>query len=127
MTDLTILFQQYLKSLNIMSKPIAENMLTFNMNNRNYIFEAEQKDPFFFRICIPNINFGELQIPDYEVMNELTNKYKVADVVRIGNSVWIIAASFVYSTENINLLFTRIISVADTAYQGLVEKISNHE
>lgn len=105
---------------------LQENESFFNFSNNGliYTFETFEEDPYYFRIVLPNIfavddsnkNWVNSQI-EY-----LSISVKVARLVKNESSVSAIADSFVYSPENIDYLFKRVLSCLVTIYDELKKK-----
>lgn len=113
MDNLNILMREFLKKRGIVVEDKAgdPSALYFSVNNLHFIFETNDPDPFFFRISLPQIN-RDSQIVEQLSKNiqQLNMSYKGAKIVDGGDKIlWIIADQFVYSTDQIDFLFDRII------------------
>ena len=102
--------RDYLKKSGIKAHDVGNGRLIFSVNNLNYIFEANENDQHFFRLSLPQINRQGVQIANIEQrIQQLNKNYKVAKIVRDNDgSLWIIADTFVYSTDNVESLFFRL-------------------
>ena len=89
----------------------SKGSLYFSVNNLHFIFETFDPDPFFFRISLPQINKNaEIVEQLSEDIQQLNMSFKGAKIVDEGRkSLWIVADQFVYSTDQIDFLFDRII------------------
>ena len=113
MDNLNILMREFLKKRGIVvedktGEPFA---LYFSVNNLHFIFETNDPDPFFFRISLPQINRSTQIVEQLsKAIQQLNMSYKGAKIVDGGNkNLWIVADQFVYSTDQIDFLFDRII------------------
>lgn len=104
------LMRDYLKKSGIKAHDVGNGRLIFSVNNLNYIFECNENDQHFFRLSLPQINRQGVQIANIEQrIQQLNRNYKVAKIVRDNDgSLWIIADTFVYSTDNVEPLFFRL-------------------
>lgn len=88
-----------------------------NENNSiklNCIFFYDKEDISYFQIKIPVID--TISNNNLDKINELNRKYKVGKFVAEGNDISIIIDNFVYSYDNINLLFKRMLTLAQDLY-----------
>ena len=84
--------------------------LSFSLNNLNYLFQWQERDPNYFRFALPNIENAPIGNDRLAIINELIASFKVAKAITIeGGNLWLVAETFVYSSENIESLFARMI------------------
>ena len=109
MESLYHLMRSFLKKSAINAQEVGIGRLLFSVNGLNFIFDAIESDPHFFRMALPHINRQDVQIQDIDLqIHQLNRNYKVAKVVRdIDGNLWIMADAFVYSADNIEPLFVR--------------------
>lgn len=105
------LMREYLNKNGIKATEAGKGRLLFSVNNLNFIFDAIDNDPHFLRLSLPRINNQGSQIDNlYQQILQLNRNYKVAKIVREDDgALWIIADAFVYSLDNIESLFVRLI------------------
>lgn len=106
--------REYLKKSGIDAQEVGNSRISFSVNNLNYYFEANDSDPYFLRLALPRINRQGLQIDDNieQQISRLNRNYKVAKIIRVpDDALWIVADVFVYSIENVDSLFARLIQV----------------
>lgn len=103
----------------------SENLLQFSYKNLNFALLTQASDPFYFTLVLPNIYTitSENEQPTRTIMAELTATYKVAKFFAVNESVWLSAEQFVYSRENINALYDRLLSVLQDAYTEFNNKM----
>lgn len=84
--------------------------LSFSLNNLNYLFQWQQRDLNYFRIALPNVEDTPLDSDRTVIVNQLIAGYKVAKAITMEDGhLWLVAESFVYSSDNIDKLFARMI------------------
>ena len=82
-------------------------------------------DPYYFSLILPNI-YEFTQAEDLkirETMDDMTRRYKVAKYYIRNENVWLAAEQFVYSRDNINALFDRLLGLLEEAYNDFNKKI----
>ena len=104
--------------------PIAEedeNSFNFTSNGLKYVFETFDDDPYYFRLVLPNILTIDESNKSWieNQIDKLSINIKDARLVKNSEKVSAIADSFVYSPENIDYLFKRVISCLVTLYEEL--------
>lgn len=86
--------------------------LSFSLNNLNYLFQWQERDPNYFRIALPNVENSPVINDRLSIINQLVARYKVAKAITMNNgNLWLVAESFVYSWDNLDSLFARMISL----------------
>lgn len=118
----------FLKKSGIQANEEDNGSIYFSVNGLNFIFYANNNDPHFLRISLPHINRQGVLAENLEQqIFQLNRKYKVSKIVRdTDNSLLILADAFIYSTDNIEQLFVRLIQ-ASTDMINDYRKIENNE
>jgi hypothetical protein len=84
--------------------------LSFSLNNLNYLFQWQESDPNYFRIALPNIENSPINNERQAIINQLIAGFKVAKAITMDDgNLWLVAETFVYSSENLEKLFARMI------------------
>ena len=84
--------------------------LSFSLNNLNYLFQWQERDPNYFRIALPNIENSPIDNNRSTIVNQLIAGFKVAKAITMEDgNLWLVAETFIYSSENIESLFARMI------------------
>lgn len=84
--------------------------LSFSLNNLNYLFQWQKQDLNYFRIALPNVDNPPLSTERTGIINQLVAGYKVAKAITMNDgNLWLVAESFIYSSDNIDKLFARMI------------------
>lgn len=111
MDSLNVIMREFLKKRGISTSEEKPDSMKFSVNTLNFLCEATEKDPYFLRLSLPRINNVEAQIDRLTEDIQLLNRsYKVAKIVKGADGyLWIIADLFIYSTENIESMYDRII------------------
>lgn len=117
----------FLKKSGIQANEVGNGRLFFSVNKLNFIFEANDNDPHFLRLALPQINRQDVQVKTLEQqIFQLNRNYKVSKIVRdTDNSLFILADAFIYSIDNIEPLFVRLIQ-ASTDMINDYRKIENN-
>ena len=121
------LMQEFLKKSGIQANEVGKGKLLFSVNGLNFIFDANDNDPHFLRLALPQINKQGTQVDNIEQQIQLLNRnYKVAKIVRDhDNSLLILADAFVYNIDNFDSLIVRLIQ-ASTDMINDYRKIENN-
>lgn len=84
--------------------------LSFSLNNLNYLFQWQERDPNYFRIALPNIESAPISNDRMNIINQLVASFKVAKAITMEDgNLWLVAETFVYSSDNVDSLFARMI------------------
>lgn len=104
-------FIQYLASKTLSFQTNVEDQVSFQYDGLNYLFVNDSSDSNFFRLLLPNIYIIEDNRDKCdEIINNFNYTYKVVKaVVTSTNQIWLSVEQFVYSEENVELLFERCI------------------
>lgn len=108
-------FQLFLDKNNISSSFIDDErtMLRFNVFDINYIFAYDETDdPSYIRFIVPNA--GDIDIEDtksVKMLYKLTTSFKLGKAYEQEGQVWFSTDTFIYTKENIDRVFLRMIIV----------------
>ena len=97
-------------------KSKSENTIAFEYKKLNYLFVYYEDDPYYIRLILPNVvnendfNNGNL----IDIVNNYNATYKAVKSTIVDNNLWFSIEHFIYSKENINVLFLRIITILET-------------
>lgn len=106
-------FVEFLASRGIAYDIVDEVFIKFKYKDLNYMFQYyKDEDPSYFRIMLPKINNKEVDANVLQITKELNLNYKAVKIVEFEpGSIWMIIENFVYSLENVDMMFARIIDV----------------
>lgn len=119
--------QEFLKKSGIQANEVGNDRLLFSVNGLNFIFYANENDPHFLRLALPNINKQGVKVDNLEQhISQLNRNYKVAKIVRDQDgSLLILADAFIYNIDNVEPLFVRLMQASkDMIYD--YRKIENN-
>lgn len=108
-------FQLFLDKNNIASSFIDDErtMLRFKVFDINYVFAYDEtEDPAYIRFIVPNA--GDIDINDansVKMLYNLTTSFKLGKAYEQAGQVWFSTDAFVYTKENIDQVFLRMIGV----------------
>lgn len=109
-------FSRFLSSLGITPKETTDKTISFEYNDLSFLFVSDRSDPYYMRLILPNIaeinNSNELDI--YKNINMYNNKFKAVKMSVVENSIWLSVEQFLYSIENANSLFLRLMQILET-------------
>jgi len=120
------IFRKYIQSIDAEEIASDAQSITFKLKDLNYVFYYEEKDSNYFRIVLPNIFELTEENKDKltRVINDLNLLYKVVKLIILNDkNVWITADSFVYSRDNIERLFRRLIAVDEMVFYEFNKRI----
>lgn len=128
MDNIYQIMRDFLKKSGINANEVGNGRIFFSVNGLNFIFDANESDPHFLRLSLPQINTQEVQAEGLEhQIQQLNRSFKVAKIVREQDgSLWIIADAFVYSIDNIEPLFVRLIQALTDMFNDY-RSIENRE
>lgn len=113
-------FRNHLANRNIESRFINDehSLLTFDIGAIHYLFSYDREsDPTYIRVMIPNIaKIDAGNSEDVLPLFQLAQTYKVGKCLIESGQLWMSADTFIYSHENLNLVFDRLISVLSDMY-----------
>lgn len=106
-------FTHFLSSMGIEPK---DKTISFEYNGLSYLFVSDKSDPYYIRLILPNIeninNANEIDV--YKNINQYNNKFKAVKMSVVENSIWLSIEQFLYSRENSNNLFFRLMKILET-------------
>jgi hypothetical protein len=109
-------FTHFLSSMGIVSKDTTDETISFEYNGLSYLFVSDKNDPYYIRLILPNIeninNTNEIDV--YKNINQYNNKFKAVKMSVVENSIWLSIEQFLYSRENSNNLFFRLMKILET-------------
>lgn len=110
------LFQSYLSSIGVNVKEGNDTTISFENNELQYLFMVDNADPYYFRLLLPNVVSvsEENKSKITQLVTASNAKFKVAKAIILNDNVWISAEQFVYSKDNINDLFNRVLHLLET-------------
>lgn len=96
-----------------------ENTLSFVFNNHYYLFSYDEiADANYIRLLLPDVETSTTIDADIrKTMIEISTEYKVIKAIELDNKVWLSTEVFVYSTNNIEQLFQRIIELMESVLE----------
>lgn len=109
-------FIEFLSSRGIEYNIVDDVFIKFNYKDLNYMFQYyKDEDPSYFRIMLPKINNKQVTTELVKITTELNINYKSVKLFEIeSNSIWMVIECFVYSLDNIDMLFSRIVDALST-------------
>lgn len=109
-------FTHFLSSMGIVPKDTTDGTISFEYNGLSYLFVSDKNDPYYIRLILPNIeninNADEIDV--YKNINWYNNKFKAVKMSVVENSIWLSVEQFLYSRENSNNLFFRLMKILET-------------
>ena len=117
-------FIEFLSSKGIEYNIVDEVFVKFFYKDLNYMFQYyKDDDPCYFRIMLPKINNKPVSTELKKITTELTINYKTVKLLEIdSNSIWMVMECFVYSLENIDMLFSRMVDALSIVIKIYREK-----
>ena len=102
--------------MGIEPKDKTDETISFEYNGLSYLFVSDKSDPYYIRLILPNIeninNANEIDV--YKNINQYNNKFKAVKMSVVENSIWLSIEQFLYSRENSNNLFFRLMKILET-------------
>lgn len=109
-------FTHFLSSIGIVPQNTTDETISFEYNGLSFLFVSDKSDPYYMRLILPNIenidNANEIDV--YKKINHYNNKFKAIKMSVVENSIWILVEQFLYSRENANNLFFRLMKILET-------------
>lgn len=109
-------FTHFLSSIGIVPQNTTDETISFEYNGLSFLFVSDKSDPYYMRLILPNIenidNANEIDV--YKKINHYNNKFKAIKMSVVENSIWILVEQFLYSRENANNLFLRLMKILET-------------
>ncbi len=123
------LFKKYLDTQDIEYKTLLDSLISFELEDLNYLFFSDSDDINYFRLFLPKIDDypkDESQQKKIDnIVNMINSSYRVVKVIILEESVWLCIEQFVYSTQDINEIFKisiEILKVAIERYRNLINE-----
>ena len=118
-------FESFLNENNISYEYVESDIIAFSYKELNFIFAIDTTDDNYVRIILPKTT----EIKDKakyttDKLITLNSNLKVAKFEIIEDSVWISAEAFVFSVENIAILYQKLIDMLVFAIDGLYKQIN---
>lgn len=109
-------FTHFLSSMGIVPQNTTDETISFEYNGLSFLFVSDKSDPYYMRLILPNIeNIDDAnEIDVYKKINHYNNKFKAIKMSVVENSIWILVEQFLYSRENANNLFFRLMKILET-------------
>lgn len=120
-------FKGYLLSNNIEAEIANESAVIFRKDGLSFLFQYSTDDPYYFRLSLPKIAQASEIRNVHDIMNDLCIQYKVMKMTIIEDDLWIITEQFVYCRENVNALFSRLISLIEEVFRAFRETMRHHD
>lgn len=119
-------FIQYLTLKNLTFQNNVEEQISFQFDGLNYIFVYDNSDSNFFRLLLPNIYSIEKERSIYDILiNDFNSMYKVVKaIITSQNQIWLSVEQFVYSEDNIDLLFERSVMLLKATIELFQKRIN---
>lgn len=105
-------FLQYLSEINANIKETDNETIVFDYENLTFLAIFDKDDINYMRLMLPSIaevNEKTDNIILYKSINNYNSKYKTVKTIVTDGCVWLSAEQFIYSTENVNVMFSRLI------------------
>ena len=110
--------------LNINKSP-EDGLISFEVSGFQFLFVYEEKDPNYIRLLLPNIEQAStLGNSIHKTICNANTLFKGVKVLIIDGAIWLGIEQFVYSTDNIDLLFSRLISVLIFAINNIAKYLN---
>lgn len=118
-------FESFLNENNINYEYVESDIIAFSYKELNFIFAIDTTDDNYVRIILPKTT----EIKDKakyttDKLMTLNSNLKVAKFEIIDDSVWISAEAFVFSVENIAILYQKLIDMLVFAIDELYKQIN---
>lgn len=106
-------FRKYLNSTpEVEISKEDDNTISFSYKTYQLLYIYDDKDPYYFRLILPNItNLEGLAGNIEEIMNEYNRKFKVSKMTKVNDSLWISVEQFIYTKDKLNELFSRLVNL----------------
>lgn len=131
MESLYSLIHDFLKNRGIKPNDETSGSFSFSVNGLNFICDTNDKDPYFLRLTLPRINRPEALLAEMtEDIQRLNRMFKVAKIVKgADNFLWIYADTFIYSTDQVDLLLDRLLQAMTDMINSYfsIEKVKKDE
>ena len=129
MDSLYSLIHDFLKKRGIKANDEISGSFSFSVNGLNFICDTNDNDPYFLRLTLPRINRPDALLAEMaEDIQRLNRMFKVAKIVKgADNFLWIYADTFIYSSDQIDLLIDRLLQAMTDMINSYfsIEKVNN--
>ena len=105
-------FENFLKQKTITTEDIGENTLVFQNGNLYYVFQWD--DDAYFRIILPNIDKSNDNT--LKIARDIERDFKVVKIIDVNDDLWIVAESYVASSENLENLFETLLNLTQVVF-----------
>lgn len=118
-------FESFLNENNINYDYVASDIISFSYKELNFIFAIDTTDDNYVRILLPKTTETKDKAKyTTDKLIALNSNLKVAKFEMIDDSVWISAEAFVFSIENISILYQKLIDMLVFAIDELYKQIN---
>ena len=118
-------FESFLNENNISYEYVASDIISFSYKDLNFIFAIDTTDDNYIRMLLPKTTEKKNKAKyTTDKLITLNSNLKVVKFEMIDDSVWISAEAFVFSIENITILYQRLIDVLVFAIDELYKQIN---
>ena len=105
---------EYLDKNNIKGD-IHKDIVSFRSDGLNFVCQFYDDDPYYFRLMLPRIDKKDSDSLQ-QITSSINLRFKVAKLIDVGGEPWLVAESFVYSSENGELLIARLVRLLTDVY-----------
>lgn len=105
-------FESFLKQKDITCESIGSNTLVFQNANLHYAFQWDEDR--YFRIILPNIDKKDDNT--LKIAHDIERDFKVVKIIDINDYLWIVAESFIASSENLDSLFEILLNLTQAVF-----------
>ena len=118
-------FESFLNENNISYEYVESDIIAFSYKELNFIFAIDTTDDNYVRIILPKTtDIKDKTKYTTDKLITLNSNLKVAKFEIIDDSVWISAEAFVFSVENIAILYQKLIDILVFAIDELYKQIN---
>lgn len=118
-------FESFLNENNISYEYLESDIISFSYKELNFIFAIDTTDDNYVRIILPKTTETKDKAKyTTDKLITLNSNLKVAKFEIIEDSVWISAEAFVFSVENIAILYQKLIDILVFAIDELYKQIN---
>jgi len=128
MKELQLMYLSYLKKEGYLPKIDSDGDVLFKKEGKNYFIdvEAQQKDPNYFRMVLPNFWSIENDIERLEVLvaaDQVNSTIKLVKVHTVKDDTWASVQIFVSNQEDFQDFFPRMMSILSGGVELFVKKM----
>lgn len=112
---MSVEFRNFLSVLSDVSDINNSNeVISFRYKGLSFLYIIDEDDQYYVRLVLPKIA-SKSDLKDktnvYEIINKFNEDYKIIKMVLIEDYIWLSVEQFLYSKENSNVFFARIIKI----------------